>query len=57
MQVDGVEEKRTQGVIARRKEKIMSSAYAIFGLAVAIAITFVLTVRMWIEREEKAIGH
>jgi len=35
----------------------MNAAYAIFGLAVAIAITFVLTVRIWIQHEEEVIHH
>jgi hypothetical protein len=35
----------------------MFGAYAVFALAVAVAASFVLTIRIWINHEEKAIGH
>lgn len=35
----------------------MSAAYLIFGLAVALAVTFVLTVRVWIRHEEELARH
>lgn len=35
----------------------MFAAYAVFALAVAIATAFVLTIRVWIDHEEKLIGH
>ena len=35
----------------------MTAAYAVFVLAVAIAVSFVLTVRVWIRHEEKVLRH
>ena len=35
----------------------MTAAYAVFAVAVAIAVTFVLTVRVWIRHEEEVLRH
>ncbi len=35
----------------------MTASYAVFALAVAIAATFLLTLRVWIRHEEAALRH